>query len=359
MTIIGGGPAGLAAAFRAGMHEASARIIEIAPHLGGQVAALYPEKHVYDVFGLPKILARELSNNLISQASQFWPEVRLSEMAQELKHRDDGFIQVTTDRTTYLSRAVIITGGIGIITPRKLDTEGGDQLEGRGIYYSVQQKDFFWDKQIVIIGGGDSALDWVLNLADVARQITLVHRSDEFEGHPASVRQVHRLAAANRRIHIYTSHVVDQIHGTDRLEAVTIKSWKGTQRTIQADALLPMIGFKINLGPLERWGLKLVNKKQIAVNSLMQTNLPGIFAAGDIADYPGKIKLIATGFAEAAVAVKSALEYIHPERKVRVPFSSISGIPTQTRSVSAGEPPAERSRAVSSEAGVISMRVAT
>jgi thioredoxin reductase (NADPH) len=331
VTIIGGGPVGIAAAFRAGMHEASARIIEVAPQLGGQMTALYPEKYIYDVFGLPKILAKALSENLVIQANQFWPEVRLSEMAEHLRQKDDGLFEVMTDKGVYQSRAVIITGGIGIITPRRLDTEGSERLEGRGIYYSVRRKEEFMDKDIIIVGGGDSALDWVLNLADVARKITLVHRSDEFEGHASSARQVHRLAATNGRVRVLTSSVVEQVHGTDRFEGVTIKNWKGLRQTIQADALLPMIGFKINLGSLQQWGLELVNKKQIVVNSRMQTNLPGVFAAGDIANYPGKIKLIATGFAEAAIAVKSALEYIHPEQKVRVQFSSVAGLPAASR----------------------------
>ncbi|MDZ7267503.1 MAG: NAD(P)/FAD-dependent oxidoreductase [candidate division KSB1 bacterium] len=341
LTIIGGGPTGLAAVFRAGMHEATARIIEVLPNLGGQMTALYPEKFVFDVFGLPKILARDLVKNLEAQALQFHPEIHLDELATNLRHvaaensadfpaaggqgGDTRLIEVTTTRGVYLSRAVIITSGNGIISPRKLPNERADEFEGRGIVYSVQRKENFRNKRVVIVGGGDSAADWVLNLAEVAAEITLVHRSNDFAAHPASVREIMQLASRGR-VKVYTSTIIDELHGNEHLEAITLRDWRQNQHRLELDVLLPMIGFKINLGPIATWGLELEDK-HIKVDPRMRTNLAGVFAAGDVATFPGKIKLIATGFAEAAMAVKSALEYIHPSEKVKVTYSSTSGLP--------------------------------
>jgi thioredoxin reductase (NADPH) len=330
MTIIGGGPTGLAAAFRAGMHEASARIIEIAAQLGGQVTALYPEKQIYDVFGLPAILGKDLVRNLMKQCLQFGAEVRLGEAVLELNHLDDRVIEVLTDQGAYLTRAVIIAGGIGLITPRKHDAEGCDRFEGKGVYYGVRDPERFRDQKVVIVGGGDSALDWVIHLADIAGRLTLVHRFDDFEGHAATARQVQQLAD-HGRISLHTSTVVTTAHGNSHLEAVRLKNASGIEHLIEAQTLLPMIGFHMNLGPVAQWGLR-IEQKKILVNARMETNLPGVFAAGDMVTYPGKIKLIATGFAEAAIAVKSAIEYIRPGQKVRVQYSSLAGLPKKQTS---------------------------
>jgi thioredoxin reductase (NADPH) len=327
-TIIGGGPTGLAAVFRAGMHEATARIIEVQSNLGGQMTALYPEKFVADVFGLPRILARDLAKNLEAQAFQFKPEIHLDELATNLRYiesEEAKLLEVTTTAGVYLSRAVIIASGNGIITPRKLPNERAEEFEGRGIVYSVQRKEDFRNRRVVVVGGGDSAADWVLNLAEVAAELTLVHRSNDFAAHPASVREIMQLA--NRgRVAVYTSAFIDELHGNEHLEAITIRDWRQNQQRLELDVLLPMIGFKINLGPLATWGLELEDK-HIKVDHRMRTNLAGVFAAGDAATYDGKIKLIATGFAEAAMAVKSALEYVHPNQKVKVAYSSTSGLP--------------------------------
>jgi thioredoxin reductase (NADPH) len=329
LTIIGGGPAGLAAAFRAGMHEATSRIVEVLPALGGQMTALYSEKYVLDVFGLPKILSRDLVKNLEEQAFQFHPDVHLNELAVSLRRIEPNgshtLFEVATERDAYVSRAVIITSGNGIITPRKLTHERAEEFQGKGIFYAVQRKEDFRGKRVVIMGGGDSAADWVLNLADVAAEITMVHRSDGFVAHPSTMRAIQRLAGRGR-VSLLTSTIVEELHGTERLEAVTIRDWRQNTRTLETDVLLPMIGFKINLGPLAQWGLELEDK-HIKVNPRMCTNVSGVFAAGDVATYPGKIKLIATGFAEAAMAVKSALEFIHPDESAKVSFSSVSGLP--------------------------------
>ncbi|CAN5643147.1 NAD(P)/FAD-dependent oxidoreductase [soil metagenome] len=332
LTIIGGGPTGLAAAFRAGMHEVSARIVETATQLGGQVTALYPEKKIYDVFGLPEILGKDLVRDLIKQSLQFGAEVRLGEAVMALNYRGDGVMEVITDREVYPSRTVVIAGGIGLITPRKHDAAGCERLEGKGVYYSVLDPELFRDQRVVIVGGGDSALDWAINLADVAAKVTLVHRSDGFKGHASTLRQVQQLADRGR-VKLRTSTVVTAVQGNSQVDSVVVKNSRGVERTIEAQAVLPMLGFHMNLGPITQWGLKF-DKKKIVVNSRMQTNLPGVFAAGDLVTYPGKIKLIATGFGEAAIAVKSAVEHLRPGKKVPVLYSSVAGLPKRMPEVS-------------------------
>jgi ferredoxin/flavodoxin---NADP+ reductase len=326
LTIIGGGPTGMAAAFRAGMHEISARIIETASQLGGQVTALYPQKKIYDVFGLPEIVGKDLVNNLMKQALQFGAEVRLGESVEGLRFADrEKLMEVITDQGSYWTRTVLLAGGLGLIAPRKHDAKGCDRLEGKGVFYSVGDPELFRGKKVVIVGGGDSALDWALNLRPIAARVTLVHRSQEFAGHASTLREVQQLADFGH-LTLHTSTLLTAVHGNGRLEAVTLRNSRGMEHTVEAQALLPMIGFHVNLGPMERWGLAL-DEKKIVVNSRMETSLPGVFAAGDIITYPGKIKLIATGFAEAAIAVKSAVEYIRPGEKVRLQYSSMAGLP--------------------------------
>lgn len=316
----------MAAAFRAGMHEISARIIDTAAQLGGQVMALYPEKKIYDVFGLPEILGKELVHNLSKQALQFGAEVRLCESVQGLRLADgEKRIEVITDQGIYPTRTVLLAGGLGLITPRKHDAEGCERLEGNGVYYSVRDPELFRGKKVVIVGGGDSALDWALNLRPIASRVTVVHRSQDFSGHASTLREVQQLADFGQ-LTLHTSTLLTAAHGNGKLEAVTLRTSQGLEHTVEAHALLPMIGFHVNLGPMERWGLKFEEKK-IVVNSRMETSLPGVFGAGDIVTYPGKIKLIATGFAEAAIAVKSAVEYIRPGEKVSLKYSSVAGLP--------------------------------
>ncbi len=326
LTIIGGGPTGMAAAFRAGMHEISARIIDIASQLGGQVMALYPEKNIYDVFGLPEISGKDLVHNLRKQALHFGAELRLGESVHGL-HFTGGekIIEVSTDRGTYSTRTVLLAGGLGLITPRKHDAEGCDRFEGLGVFYDVVDPELFRGKKVVIVGGGDSALDWALHLRQIAARVTLVHRSQEFRAHASTLREVQQLAD-HGHLTLHMSTLLVAAHGNAALEAVTLRNARGVEHTVEAQALLPMLGFHVNLGPLESWGLQFEDKK-IVVNSRMETNLPAVFAAGDIVTYPGKIKLIATGFAEAAIAVKSAVEYIRPGEKVHVPYSSVTGLP--------------------------------
>jgi ferredoxin/flavodoxin---NADP+ reductase len=334
LTIIGGGPTGLAAAFRAGMHEISARILDTASQLGGQVMALYPEKKIYDVFGLPEVLGKDLVRNLMKQALQFGADVRLGESVHGLRFADGTTtIQVITDQGSYGTRAVLLAGGLGLITPRKHDAQGCDRFEGRGVYYNVRDPQLFRGKKVVIVGGGDSALDWALNLRPIAARVTLVHRSQEFAGHASTLREVQQLADFGH-LTLHTSTLLTAAHGNGELEAVTLRNSRGVEHRVEAQALLPMIGSHVNLGPMEQWGLEFEQKK-IVVNSRMQTSLAGVFAAGDIVTYPGKIKLIATGFAEAAIAVKSAVEYIRPGERVSLKYSSVAGLPKITQHLAA------------------------
>lgn len=316
----------MAAAFRAGMHEISARIIDTAAQLGGQVMALYPEKKIYDVFGMPEVLGKELVHNLVKQALQFGAEVRLGESVQGLQFADgQKMVEIITDQGTYPTRTVLLAGGLGLITPRKHDAQGCDRLEGKGVYYNVRDPELFRGKKVVVVGGGDSALDWALTLRPIASRVTLVHRSQDFSGHASTLREVQQLADFGQ-LTLHTSTLLTAARGNGKLEAITLRDSRGLEHTMEAQALLPMIGFHVNLGPMERWGLEFEEKK-IIVNSRMETSLPGVFAAGDIVTYPGKIKLIATGFAEAAIAVKSAVEYLRPGEKVRLQYSSVAGLP--------------------------------
>lgn len=299
--------------------------------------ALYPEKKIYDVFGMPEILGKDLVHNLVKQGLQFGAEVRLGESVQALSFAESGRqIDVITEHGSYPTRCVVLAGGLGLISPRKHDAEGCERLEGSGVYYSVRDPESFRGKKIVIVGGGDSALDWTLHLRRIAARVTLVHRSHDFAGHASTLREVQQLADQGH-IALHTSTLLKAVHGNGQLEAVTLKNSQGAEHRVEAQALLPMLGFHVNLGPMEQWGLRFEEKK-IVVNQRMETSLEGVFAAGDMVTYPGKIKLIATGFAEAAIAVKSAVEYLRPGEKVALKYSSVAGLPRTAQPLAAAVP---------------------
>jgi thioredoxin reductase (NADPH) len=313
ITIIGGGPTGLFAAFYAGLRGASCRIIDSLPELGGQLSALYPEKYVYDVGGFPRILARDLSRNLVEQGLQFGADVRLEEQVQELLRREDGYI-LTTDRGRYPTRAVLIAGGKGAFAPRVLECPGYDRLLNHGVQYHVRDPALYDGKRVLVVGGGDSAVDWVLNLRGRASRIVLIHRRDGFRAHAESQRQL-RAAVADGTIELLTHREVREIHGGECVEAATIFHNKtGEETTIEVDAVLALIGFKPDLGPIGQWGLEL-ERNAIRVNARLETNLHRVYAAGDIAAYEGKLELIATGFSEAAMAVNQAVHAINPSAR--------------------------------------------
>jgi thioredoxin reductase len=314
ITIIGGGPTGLFGAFYAGMRGTSTRIIDSLPELGGQLTALYPEKDIFDVGGFPKILAKDLARNLVQQALQFGPEVLLDEQVQELVKEEDHLV-LRCRSGDYATRALVIAGGKGAFEPMRLECPGYDDLLHRGVEYSVKDPETHRDQVVVIVGGGDSALDWVLILKDVARRVVLVHRRDGWRAHQATVARMEAAAAAGE-IEVRTFHETKCIEGNGRVERITIFDNRTDEETVvDCDAVLTFLGFKPDLGPIGRWGLD-IDKNRVRVNSLMETNIPGVFAAGDIVDYPGKLDLIATGFAEAAVAVNNAVHFVDPSARM-------------------------------------------
>ncbi len=327
ITIIGAGPSGLFTAFQAGMYEASVRIIDSMPEPGGQLAALYPEKYIFDAPGFTRITAKELAGNLFAQANQFAPEICLNETVINIVTPSGTGLDVVTDKGRYLTKTVIIAAGLGAFKPRSLDRQGIDKFEGKGVYYVVRGKNYFKGKDVVIVGGGDSAFDWAINLLDVAGSISIVHRTDTFRAHPNTIRQVSE-HANHGRIQIFTPYEIKEAAGGESLEKVILSDSNGKEVTIQADALLLMLGFTSDLGPIGKWGLE-IDDNRIKVSQNLETNRSGIFAVGDIANYPGKLKLILTGFSDGAQAVRSAVPYIRPGDKLRHVHSTSSKLFTK------------------------------
>jgi thioredoxin reductase len=321
ITIIGGGPTGLFGLFYAGMRGATARLVDALPELGGQLTALYPEKYIFDVAGFPKVLAKELVGQLATQAAQFGGTMHLTQRVVALDEANSHFV-LRTETDEFPTRSVLVAGGIGAFSPRRLPQACAASWYGRGIHEVVTDPEEFRGKRIVIIGGGDSAFDWAHQLLDRAATVTLVHRSDRFRAHAATVAEVQN-AVATGRAAVHTFHELHDVVGNgDRLTGVVLKDIKAkTTRDVPADAVLPMLGFVSDLGALTEWGLNLQND-EIVVSSTMETGRAGIYAAGDITTYPGKLKLIATGFGEAAIAVNQAVHWIYPDKKVNPGHSS-------------------------------------
>jgi thioredoxin reductase len=324
ITIIGGGPTGLFGAFYAGMRGASCRLVDALPALGGQLMALYPEKYIFDVAGFPKVLAKDLVKGLTEQALQFGCEVCLDQVVTGLRRQEDGgigYFQLETDRAIHETRTILIAAGIGAFEPRKLPADGLEVWEGKGLDYKVLDPAGFAGLRVLVVGGGDSAFDWVVNLAGIAKSVMLIHRRDGFRAHAATIREVERLREAGR-CEVRTFTEVKAIEGENRVERVTLLNNKtGESETLPFDAVVPQLGFHSDLGPVKAWGLD-TQKAHIVVDRVMSTNVKGIYAAGDVATYEGKLKLIATGAGEACTAVNNAVHYIYPKRKVDPGHSS-------------------------------------
>jgi len=315
ITIVGGGPTGLFAAFYAGMRGASTRIVDSLPELGGQLTALYPEKYIFDVGGFSRVLAKDLALELIAQAMQFEPEVILDEEVEEVVREGENHFRLECAGGVYHTKALVVAGGKGAFEPRPLEVPGYEELLGRGVHYAVKDPEAFRGKRILVVGGGDSALDWALILKDKAERLVVAHRRDRFRAHEASV---NRLIEADREgeLEIRYFSEVAEIRGNGTVESAVLFDNRTNDRTeMEVDVVLTFLGFKPDLGPIQRWGLEL-RKNRILVNSLMETNLPGIYAAGDIVDYEGKLDLIATGFSEAAIAVNNAVHRVDPSARV-------------------------------------------
>jgi ferredoxin/flavodoxin---NADP+ reductase len=327
ITILGAGPAGLAAAYYAGHRDASVRIIESLEQLGGQVAAVYPEKNIYDVAGYPKVLGTKLVELCAEQGLQYEPKIHLGEEVQTLERlsqNGEELLAIGTDKAgPYLTRALIITAGHGAFEPRKLGIDGIDDWEGRGVHYFVREKDTFRDRTCVIVGGGDSALDWTLGLQDTAKPpIALVHRRDRFRALESSVNEAKALESSGR-VRIMTPCEVREIHGDGSIQAVSIENTAtGEVEQVPCEALITLLGFHSHLGAIADWGLDLEGKRQIHIDPrTCETSLPGVYAAGDVAGYEGKITLITIGMGEAAIAANNAIARIRGE-KVQPKYST-------------------------------------
>lgn len=316
ITIIGAGPTGLFGAFYAGMRQMKTKIIEALPEMGGQLAVLYPEKFIYDVPGFPKILAKDLVKGLIEQAMQWAPTVCLEERVQTLhfgEAGEDEFMVLRTDGDVHYTRTLLIAAGIGAFYPNKLRNETIEEFEGRGIYYFVKDKAPLLNKRVLVVGGGDSAVDWALNLKDWASDVTLVHRRDRFRAHEASVVEL-----LNSPVDVKLYYEVDRVHGDGQVEGVTIfNNQTGEKEYLEVDYVLMNLGFKADLGPIKEWGLQR-EKRYLVVDERQQTDYTGVFAAGDVCVQPDvePLNLIATGFAQAAVAVNYAKQHTDPKARV-------------------------------------------
>ncbi|HRK32200.1 MAG TPA: NAD(P)/FAD-dependent oxidoreductase [Tepidisphaeraceae bacterium] len=327
LAIIGAGPVGLFAAFYAGLRQMSVKIIDSLESLGGQLVTLYPEKYIYDVAGFPKVLAKDLAASLVEQGMQYGAIACLGEQTQTVEVDPAGGFAITTSHTTHHARSVVICAGMGSFSPKKLPIPNEPQLIGRGLYYFVKSMEEFRGKRVLVVGGGDSAVDWANMLHPIAASVTLIHRRDGFRAHEDSVEKMRACNAVNIRV-FYELRAIEA--GTDgRIARATIYDNRtNADESIEVDAVLVNIGFANSLGPIKNWGLTL-EKNAIVVDSTMKTSRPGIFAAGDVCTYLGKLKLIATGFGEAAIAVNFAKTMIDPKAKLFPGHSSDMELPAQ------------------------------
>lgn len=317
ITIIGAGPVGLFTAFYGGLRQSSVKIIESLPQIGGQLSALYPEKYIYDVAGFPKVRAQELVDNLKAQADMFDPEIVLNQSVENVEKLEDETFKITTNEEVHYSKVIIITGGNGAFQPRKLTLSNAEQFESTNLHYFVDKMEKFRDKKVVLFGGGDSAVDWALMLENIAKEVSIVHRRDEFRAHESSVENL-----KNSKVNIVTPFVPEALIGDEKIEQVVLKEVKGDKEiTIDVDNVLVNYGFISSLGPIKNWGLE-IDKNSIVVNSKMETNIPGIYAAGDICTYPGKVNLIAAGFGEGPTAINNAKAYMDPKARIQPKHST-------------------------------------
>ncbi|MEZ7170707.1 NAD(P)/FAD-dependent oxidoreductase [Sporosarcina sp. OR05] len=317
ITIIGGGPTGLFASFYAGMREMSVKIIDSLPQLGGQLVELYPDKYIYDVGGFPKILAKDLVANLVTQAHYAKPEILLGETALSYTKEDDHFV-LTTDKGTHLTRTILLTAGIGAFQPRKIGLTEETDFEGKTLHYGIKDLSLFKDQEVLVCGGGDSAVDWALMLEDIASSVTLVHRRERFTAHETSVNQ---LMAS--KVNVLTSRNVKSIIGEEgTVKDVVVVQKDGAEETLAIDHVIVNYGNISSLGAIKEWGLEM-DRNSILVNSRMETNIEGIYAAGDVTNYDGKVKLIAVGLGEAPIAVNHAKAHIDPKARLQ-PLHSTS-----------------------------------
>jgi len=327
--IIGAGPTGLFTVFEAGLLKLKCHLIDALPQPGGQCSEIYPKKPIYDIPAYPEILAGDLTDKLLEQCKQFQPGFTLGERAETIeKQDDDSFIVTTNKGTKHQAPVVAIAGGLGSFEPRKPQLDTITDFEDKGVEYIIKDPEIYRNKNVVIAGGGDSALDWSIFLSDVASEVTLIHRRTEFRGHLDSVEKVQELKNKGK-IKLITPAEVTDLIGDDRIEGIRVKQ-NGDQEqefTIACDHFVPLFGLSPKLGPIANWGLE-IEKNAIKVNNALdyQTNIPGIFAIGDVNTYPGKLKLILCGFHEATLMCQAAYQIINPGKRFVLKYTTVSGI---------------------------------
>lgn len=329
MLIIGAGPTGLFAVFEAGLLKLKCHLIDALPQPGGQCAEIYPKKPIYDIPAFPEVLAGDLVDNLMEQIRPFEPGFTLGERAETIEKLDDGsFIVTTNEGTKHHAPIVVIAGGLGSFEPRKPPITNISKYENKGVSYIIKEPEDYRDKRVVIAGGGDSALDWAIFLSDVASEVSLVHRRNEFRGALDSVEKVSELAKEGK-INMITEAEVVGLKGDDHLESVVIrhKGEASEEEIKETDHFIPLFGLSPKLGPIANWGLE-IEKNAIKVDNSYdyQTNIPGIYAIGDVNTYPGKLKLILCGFHEAAIMCQSAYQRIFPDKKYVMKYTTVSGV---------------------------------
>lgn len=326
--IIGAGPVGLFTVFEAGLLKLRTHLIDSLPQPGGQCSEIYPKKPIYDIPGFPSVLAGELVDNLMEQAAPFKPGFTLGEAANEIEKQEDGSFIVTTSKgTKHHAPIVMIAGGLGVFEPRKPPISNITDFEDKGVEYIIKDPDFYKGKKCVLAGGGDSALDWSIFLAEnnIASEVTLVHRNSSFRGHLDSVQKVIDMAEKGK-IKLVTEAEVVGLQGEDKLNQVVVKHKKDGEILIEADHFIPLFGLKPSLGPIASWGLE-IEKNAIKVDTLdYSTNISGIYAIGDVNTYENKLKLILCGFHEGTLAVQSAFARIHPDKKNVLKYTTVNGV---------------------------------
>lgn len=324
--IIGAGPVGLFAVFEAGLLKLRCHVVDVLPQVGGQLSEIYPKKPIYDIPGYPSVLAQELVDNLMEQIAPFNPSFTLGERVDELRKNQDGSFDIkTSDGTEIHAGVVVIAGGLGCFEPRKPVIPGLEKFEGKGITYMVKDPEFFRGKKVVLAGGGDSALDWTIFLAELCSELSLVHRNESFRGAPDSAQKVIDLANEGK-INLFLNANVTGLSGDERLKGIEISVKNKEPQQLEVDYFIPLFGLSPKLGPIEKWGLNLDKAAIVVDTEKFQTSVSGIFAIGDINTYPGKLKLILSGFHEAALMSHAAYRYMNPGKVLNLKYTTVNGI---------------------------------
>ncbi|WP_143961904.1 NAD(P)/FAD-dependent oxidoreductase [Litoribacter populi] len=324
--IIGAGPVGLFAVFEAGLLKMRCHLIDALPQVGGQLSEIYPQKPIYDIPGYPEVKAQELVDNLMEQIKPFNPTFSLGERVDHITKQEDGaYVLTTSDKTKVHAQVIVIAGGLGCFEPRKPVLENLEKFEGKGITYMVKNPETFRNKKVVLAGGGDSALDWAIYLADVAERVTLVHRNETFRGAPDSASKVFDLAN-NGKIDLILSANLKSLGGNGKLDSITLENKAKEEIVLNIDYLIPLFGLSPKLGPIADWGLT-IDKNAIEVDTRdYSTGVERIYAIGDINTYEGKLKLILCGFHEAAIMMHSAFKYVYPDQKLSFKYTTVNGV---------------------------------